>query len=471
MNFKKFFIPILILITFLVSCKDEKDKNKNRNLLAALAIANSSQSIGLLCNSSFEGFACIPDSLTSSASNTKGLKQSVVGDSKYANLPSIYQPVRDSLKLNREILENIAKLVAELRKVGDVTNTLTGTSTWNNQPAKYKYRKSTLRNGGKHLEVWYNGAAAPFLNQKAIEVDFKDGGVNGEVEGQLWILLKNSNNTTYKAHVTFAYNGETKKRSSAVILNGYLSERGKIENAHFFVKEENGIASIDGGITLADFSPGTVGSTTIPNAGRVYLFSGAGSTERAVLNIALPLDTSTSTTVFNNEDVANISEVWTDWLLYGLSSQLGTINLVCTGSTSLTAPTNPNPTTNEGSSAATLRACFDKILTADPNNNVKNFYYIANAKNPAFYSFSNGKAVLESIETPNDSSWATVQVKLTTTIRNGNNLGDYNANFTAQAIRNLDLISGTGITTKEQWGNGSGGRNTTNDSAFDSPNF
>ncbi|MCX7997679.1 MAG: hypothetical protein N3A69_01845, partial [Leptospiraceae bacterium] len=215
-----------------------------------------------------------------------------------------------------------------------------------------------------------------------------------------------------------------------------------------------------------------IGSTQIPSAGSAYLFSGAGSTERAVLSIAIPLDTSTSTTVFNNEDVANISEVWTDWLLYGLpSSQLNTINSICTGSISLVAPTSPNPTTNEGSSAATLRACFDKILQADPNSNIKNFYYIANIKNPAFYSFSNNKAVLESIETANDSSWAAVQAVLKNTVRNGDPGDGYNANFTAQAIRNLDLITGTGITVKEQWGNGSGGKNTTNDSAFDSPGF
>ncbi len=472
---KKILVGFLALVMFIINCnafkKDNEDKNKNRNLLAALAIANSSQSLGLLCNSSFEGFACIPDSLTSSSSNTKALKQSVVGDSKYADLPKIYQPVRDALKLNRNILESIAKLVVELRKVGDVNTTLQGTSTWNDQPAKYRYRKSTLRNGGKHLEVWYNGAIAPYLNQKAIEIDFKDGGVNGEVEGQIWVLSKNSNNTTYKAHVTFRYDGQTKKRSSAVILNGFLSDRNEIENAHFFVNEENGISTIDGGISLNNFTPGTVGNTTIPSAGRVYLFSAAGSTERAAINLALPLDTNTSTSVFNNEDVANISEVWTDWLLYGISSNLSTINFVCTGSNSLTPPSNPNPTTPEGSSAATLRSCFDKILLTQPNNEVKNFYYIANIKNPAFYSFSNSKAVLESIEKPNDSSWATVQVKLKNTVRSSDPGDGYYANFTAQAIRNLDLITGTGITSKEQWGNGSGGKNTTNDSAFDSPDF
>ncbi|MCX7999650.1 MAG: hypothetical protein N3A69_11980, partial [Leptospiraceae bacterium] len=349
--------------------------------------------------------------------------------------------------------------------------TLQGTSTWNNQPAKYRYRKSTLRTNGKHLEVWYHNASAPFLNQKAFEMDFVDGGSGGIIEGQLWSLIKNSNNTIGKIYVAFSYNGQIKKRSSAVILNGYLSERNEIENAHFFVKEENGISVIDGGATFNNFSPGTVGNVQIPSAGRVYLFSGAGSTERAVVNIAIPLDTSNSTTVFNNEDVANVSEVWTDWLLYGLSSQLSTINLLCTGSTSLTAPTNPNPTINEGSSAATLRACFDKILQADPNSSVKNFYYIANIKNPAFYSFSNNKAVLESIEKANDSSWATVQAVLKTTVRNGDPGDGYSANFTASAIRNLNLLTGTGITSKEQWGNGSGGKNPANDSAFDSPDF
>jgi hypothetical protein len=459
---------------FTLSCNvfqkdDNKDKNRN-NLLLALALSQSSSGF-LDCKSDFNAVACIPDSLTSSSKATKSLSKTVVvNDSKYTNLPQIYQPVRDTLKLSRDIMLNTAKLISNLRKI-PVTSTITGTSEWANKPSKYKYSPSTKRTGGKHLEVWYNNASAPFNSLKAFEIDFKDGGDEGEVEGQVWHQSNNTDNTLHKVYVEFTYNAATKTRKSAVIINNFLSQANQLENTHFFVLEENGIAKIDGGITLSNFSPGHVGTTTIPAADRVYLYTAVGTKDKAIISIAMPLATNSTTTVFQNGDIGNISEVWTDWLLYGISSNLSQINSVCTGNASLTAPSSANPSSPEGSSAENLKACFDKILTVDSNNNVKNFYYIAATKNPAFYSFNGKEAILEAIEAEPDASYSALKSALKPSVRKGNPGDGYDADFTASAIKSINLLTGAGLSARQQWGDGSSGVNSTNGSSYNTANF
>jgi hypothetical protein len=459
---------------FTLSCNvfqkdDNKDKNRN-NLLLALALSQSSSGF-LDCKSDFNAFACIPDSLTSTSKATKSVSKTiVVNDSKYANLPQVYQPVRDSLKLSRDIMNSVAKLVSNLRNI-TVTSTITGTNEWANKPSKYKYSASTKRTGGKHLEIWYNNAPAPFGSLKAFEIDFKDGGDSGEIEGQLWSQSNNSNNTLHRVYVEFSYNATTKTRKSAVVINNFLSDNNQLENTHFYVVEENGVAKIDGGITVSNITPGTIGDTNIPASDRVYLYSAIGTNDKAIVSIALPLATNSSTSAFQNGDVANISEIWTDWLLYGISSILSNINLVCTGSTSLTAPSSPNPSSPEGSSADNLKACFDKILQLDPNNNVKNFYYIAAIRNPAFYSFNGKEAILESIEKEPDPSYNLLKNMLKNSVRNGDPGDGYNANFTASAIKSIDLLTGAGLSSRQQWGDGSSGINSNNGSSYNTANF
>ncbi len=467
-------ISFFVVLAFTLSCNlfkkdDNKDKNRN-NLLLALALSQSSSGF-LECKSDFNAFACIPDSLTSSSKATKSLaKAVVVNDPKYANLPQVYQPVRDIFKLNRDIMNSIAKLIKTLRDI-PVSSTLTGTSQWDSKPAKYKYSVSTVRNGGKHLEVWYHNAPAPFNSLKAFEMDFKDGGDSGEIEGQVWSQSLNNDNTLAKVYVEFSYNGSTKVRKSGVVINDFNSASNQKENAHFFVSEENGMAKIDGGMSVSNFTPGPINDTNIPAANRVYLYSAVGTKEKAVVSIAFPLATNSTTTVFQNGDVGNISEIWTDWLLFGISGMLSQINLVCTGNASLTAPSSANPSSPEGSSADNLKSCFDTILAANPNNNVKDFYYIAATRNPAFYSYNGKDAILEAIETEPDASYVVLKSALKNSVRNGNPGDGYDANFTASAIKSINLLTGAGLSARQQWGDGASGVNSTNGSSYNTANF
>lgn len=462
----------LILMSCSVFEKDDnKDKNRN-NLLLALALASANNQSELLnCGSEFNGFACIPESLTTASKSTKvSGKTVVVNDTKYAKLPEVFQPVRNNFQLNREIMNSIAKLVKALREV-NTSSTVTGNGNWADQPAKYKYSASTKRTGGKHLEVWFNNAPAPYSSIKAFEMDFKDGGDSGEVEGQVWSQSLNSDKTLAKVYVEFSYNGSTKVRKSGVVINGFNSITNRKDNAHFFILEENGMAKMDGGFTISDFSPGTIGTTTIATASRAYLYSAVGTKDKAAVSIAFPLATNSTTTVFQNEDVGNISEIWTDWLLSGISASLGQINLLCTGDASLTAPADPNPASPSGSSAATLKKCFDKILTANPNSEVKDSYYIAAVKNPAYYSFANGSAILESIESEPDPTYLNIKNAVKTTVRNGDPGDGYSANFTASSIKSIDLLTGAGLSARQQWGDGSTGVNSTNGSSYNTAGF
>jgi hypothetical protein len=455
---------------------DNKDKNRN-NLLLGLALASASnpQASLLNCNSDFNGFACIPDSLTVTSKSTRNLsKNTVVNDPKYEKMPEVYQPVRNNFKLNREIMNSIAKLVKALREV-NVSGTITGSGDWSNQPAKYKYSPSTKRPGGKHLEVWFNNAPTPFANNKAFEMNFIDGGESGLIEGQVWSQILNNDNTLAKIYVEFSYNGATKARKSGVVINGFISNAltNQKDNAHFYIEEGNGLAKLDGGFSLSNFSPGSIANTPITPVDRAYLYSAVGSAEKAAVSVAFPLATNSTTTVFQNEDVANISEVWTDWLLFGLngSGNLSTVNSVCTGSLALSSPSSANPSSPSGSSASNLKACFDKILQANPNSDIKNSYYIAAVKNPAFYSLSGTTAILESIENAPDPSYALIQAAIRNTVRNGDPGDGYNANFTASAIKSIDLINGTGLQARHQWGDGGTGVNSTNGSSYNLAGF
>ncbi len=474
---KKLLILFTIL-TFSTTCslfQKEKEDNTNRNLLLALAIQNSGASAGLLtCSNSFSGIACIPDSLTSSATTSTKLfagKAITTGDTKYDNLPTIYKPVRDTLALNKEILNSIGTLIANLRTV-TITTTATGSTTSNNLKVKYKYSLSTKRTGGKHLEIWWDNEVAPYNSLKNMELDFVDGGDSGKVEGQIWVRGKNTGDASlYIAYVQFNLDGAAKTRTSAVILENYHdTTRNTKEKMHFFVSESNGIAKLDGGFTVTNY-PATIADTTYTSS-RAYLYSAAGSSTRAAVSIAFPLVANTTTSVFENGNVANVAEVWTDWLLSYLNakSQIAGVSALC--GTTLTAPTDNHPTSNQGSDANTLKSCFDKII-ASGSTSVNSVYYIAATRNPAYYSHpgtTGSTATLQSIETAPDISYDSVKNALKSTVRTKSDT-DYSADFTASAINNINILTGVGLTATQQWGDGATGVNSTNGSANNTAGF
>jgi hypothetical protein len=473
-------LVVLAILTLSTTCslfQKEKEDNTNRNLLLALAIQNSGASLGLLsCSNSFSGIACIPDSLTSSASTTVPKvvsgKAVTTGDTKYDNLPNIYKPVRDTLALNKEILNSIGTLIANLRSVS-ITSTVTGSTTSNSLKVKYKYSLSTKRTGGKHLEIWWDNEVAPYLSLKNMELDFVDGGDAGKVEGQIWVRGKNTNDSSlYIAYVQFNLDGAAKTRTSAVVLQNYHdTTRSTKEKMHFFVSEANGIAKLDGGFTVTNY-PLVIGTDTYANSNRAYLYSAAGSSTRAALSIAFPLVTNNTTSVFENGNVANIAEIWTDWLLYHLNSknQLTAVSALC--GTTLSSPTSAHPTSNEGSDSSTLKSCFDKII-ASGNTSVNNLYYIAAARNPAYYSHpgtTGSTATLQSIETAVDISYDTVKNALKSSVRTKSDT-DYSADFTASAINSINILTGAGLSATQQWGDGGTGVNSTNGSSNNTAGF
>ncbi|MDX1957550.1 MAG: hypothetical protein SFU98_03200 [Leptospiraceae bacterium] len=451
---------LFTVLVLLINCNpfqsNNNDDDKNRNLLLAALIASRSSTSSLGCVGQYAGLSCIPDSLTTTSTVTgKNFKVVTGGDSTYTNLPQIYQPVRDTVKLNRDIVKAIGTLITGLRTVNVSSTTLTGTTTWGDdkQAAKYRYRQSTRYSGGKWLEVWWTSTAtAPYTNLKAIEIEFLDNGDSSKIEGIAWGRYKISSSQLGVFHLDFLSDPSTSTKTNAVILQEYSTTptdpnvSGSNNAYYFYAQEKSSIAKLDGTFTIRGLKDGLTNQT----AGRAYTYTAAANSTKAALKVAVPLSTNSSTTVFNNYDVANIAEVWNDWLLFtlGTSSVTSLNSLGCT----LTSPASANPVTKTSSNIDALKSCFDKLGGAtSTNSGVKSSYYVTAAQNPAFYTLTGTTSILESTVTAKDSSWDSLTKELLSAPRNGNPGDGYTANFTASNLYQLNILTGVGLGTRQTW--------------------
>lgn len=479
---KRLFLFLLLTI-FALSCTPKKDDtNQNLAILLALASRGNTGLLASCTDSTFPGTACVPTSLTSNSVNTTTGRVVTAGNTLYNNLTSVYQPVRSNLNLNRSVLTNISQLITALRAIPSSSIPAQGTSTWGTpaQPTKFRYSASAQRSGGRRLEVWFNNAPAPYGNLKAFEMNYTDGGDNGIIQGQVWARTLNSNNTLGLAYVEFNYNGSNRTRSNALVVDGYFDSNTNVnERAHIFVNEGNGAARIDGGFTVTNAPTTTAGLSNLGQ--RVYVYNAIANDTRALVNVAFPLASSTSTSVFGNQDVANIAEVWTGWILFSLQFQGSLSSIVNSGATGcsvITAPSVAHPTTRQGATSAQFKTCLDAIRVSLPTAG-NDVYFVTGAQNPAFYSFTptaaggTGNAILQATEAPptGDTSWDSLRSLISTTLRNGQGADGYTANFTAAGIAGLSILSGANLQPNQQWGNGASGTNSLNGSANDTAPF
>jgi len=442
----------LLVLSCSMFQKDDKNKDKNKFLLLAAAVATSANSLSSAnCgNVSYSGIACIPDSIA--ATSKVSTKEIVLDNDLYTKIKDVYEPVRATVKLNRDIVKSISDLIVSLRTVTVTDTAQTGsTNDWGGQKAKYRYAKSTAISGGKRLEVWWNTSSAIYGTKKAFEINFKEDGSN--VTGYLWARTLNSDNATLATvYVKFTADTSTGKKTTAVAMKGFYSGYTKLpENGFYYIKEENNLASLDGGFTLTNYNPSITGVTALS---RAYLFTAAGSASRGAVKIAFPRIDSTDVTVWDNGSVANLPEVWTDWILYSLSaqSQLTSIKSLSSSCSSLTAPSTDNPVTNSGSTAAEFKTCIDALYKAYPaNTGIKDIVYITRILNPAFYSVSGTNVFLDATETARDTTWDTVTAKLQSKVRNGDPGDGYSANFTAASLATMDFTAGTGLPSEAKW--------------------
>lgn len=477
-------IVAMICVLGLLSCKKDKDKNTDILVLAAL-LSGSSTSTTM-----YSGFADIPASIykTSSTSTSSSIRPTVAtNDYKFVSgsysVAGVYDLIKTTAKNTREIAKSIGDLVKALedQNITVSSTALTGNSTWANKSAKYSYKTSSKLTGGKLLEVWWNNAAAPFSNNKAIEINYTGSTSSGDISGYLWVRFQSSATATTlsKAYVKFEYKASTKTKTMVVIMQDVGSTYQ--DKAHFFVQEVNGTTTMDGGYTAIGYNPNATG---VAASDRVYVFSAVGDTGKAVINAAFPLSSDTSTTVYSNTALGNIGQVWTSFILAN-SSTVSTLNSIsltaCNSSNIAQTPNNGNPTTLLATfSVANLKSCLDAILAVSPSNTgAQGVYFLTNIKNPAYFTYSSSTASLYGVESlattdTNYTAFNTLQNSLLTAPRTTANT-TYAASLDAASIASINLFTGTGIPTgtsatslsslNAQWGNGTPSSGTSSSSA------
>lgn len=492
-------ILIILILGTVLNCGlfgigGDDDKDKNRNLLLGLALLNSRRSSGSASRDMFVAFADIPTTITASSNISTSVQANakVLATTDYrfrnsantSSVAGVYDLVRVTAKATRDISKSIGDIVKALEPFA-TTTTLQGSNTasdgWGNQPSKYKYGASTTISGGRKLEVWWNNAPAPYNNNKAIEMNYTGSSAGGNMSGYIFCryLGKAGDTTLGKAYIKFDYNAASNVRTMAVILQDIGSAPLFGDTAHFFVKEENGVTTMDGGYSVDNYTPNITG---VNPANRIYIFNAAGNSERAVVNAAFPLQTDTTSAIYANTTNGNIGQVWTNFLLASTNpNYLASINTVggtCgAGTINATGLTNGNPTTSSPAtnySVATLKTCMDQN---NPATNFKDVYFLTNIKNPAYFNASGSGATLYGVESldsgdGNKSAFDTLQALLPATTRAVSST-TYQADFSPIAISSLNLFTGANVPSGSTantfpsinavWGSGSGtGTSTAN---------
>ena len=82
-------------------------------------------------------------------------------------------------------------------------------------------------------------------------------------------------------------------------------------------------------------------------------------------------------------------------------------------------------------------------------------YYIANVRNPGYYTLDGTTSSLYAMETvpttdPNYTEFNTIQARVLTTLRDLNS-ADYAAEFIPSAVYGIDILNGTGIPAAAAW--------------------
>ena len=488
----KTFSLILLSFSMIAGCSEKKDDSSKTNLLALAALSSRSSSASTATTRDmYTGFADIPSSIYKTVAS--GATASVQGQSRTlattdynfqnstnsASVSSVYDLVRVTAKSTRDIAKSIGDLVKALEAI-PVTSTLQGTDTWGGAASKYKYQPSTILSGGKKLEVWWNNAAAPYANNKAIEMNYTGSTTSGNINGFVFVrYLSSSTATTLsKAYVNFNYNATTSTRSMVVILQDIGPTF--TDKAHFFVQEVNGVTSMDGTYTANNFN---ANSTGVAVANRAYVFSAIGNATKAVVNAAFPLATDNTTAIYANTAMGNIGQVWTNFIFANTSIVTAVQGLggTCAAPNVILTPSNGNPpasTATGVTTVANLKACLDTI---NPSVNAKDVYFLTNIKNPAYFSVSGNTVSLYGVESlaASDANKAAFDVlqssaSFLASTRTTTNT-TYAAALDAVSVSGLSLFTGTGIPTgtsatsltslNAQWGGSATGTGTSTSSA------
>lgn len=431
-------------------CKN-KDEGGAGGLLLLAALLNRSGPAPF-----YAGFTDIPNSITQSAANTSSSASTaaltVAGDPTLEGIANVFNPMRDVIKLNREIIYHVGTLVYFLKRFDPAGQVWQDTTSWGNQSAKIQYQDDdTVYTGGRKLEVWWDNAPAPYNSLKAMELIFKDPNPGNEktqdIQGHLWarFLNEEKGNSLGMIFVEFSYDAANDIGSMKVIITG--GGKSGTENAHMYVRRENDITSVDGTIIVKGITEAIHNTTS----DRAYVFSAAGSDEsgKAVVKAGFPLLTSTTVNAYDSGIIEAFAEVYTDWILYDTVAPDDPYDILkgiavaeCSGLTATTGAGAPNQDAMSGSSAIDLISCFDNSGGASFWSTV---YYIPNIQNPAYFSYNNGRVVLEQVGGTTPSGYATLEGRTLTGIRQAADL-DYGADFLAPTVDGLDFSTGAGMT-------------------------
>jgi hypothetical protein len=454
------FIASAMIIGAVLNCGlfgiGEKKEDSSKKILPLLLLAGLNRNSGG-GREMYAGFADIPVSIYKTVSSTAAAtsiqdnaKVLATTDFKFQNTKgdASVSNVYDLVKITAKSTRDIAKTIGDLLKgLEGVSTGIQGVSTWGDQPAKFKYATSTTIPGGKKLEVWFTNGVSPYLNNKAIDMNFIGNSGGGDLSGYIFcrFLSKPTDSTFGKAYIKFDYKAATNTRSMVVILQ----DVGPLftDKAHFFVQEINGVTTMDGAYTFNNFDPKAPG---VAASNRIFVFNAAGNSTKAVMNAAFPLQSDTTTAIYANTTNGNIGQVWTNFVLANSTTvtALNNVGGACAAA-SITSPLlNGNPTALVAThSVANLKACMD---ANNPSANFKDLYFLANIKNPAYFEASGDSVKLYGVESldatdANKISYAALEVLLPASTRAITST-TYVANFTPSIVPTLNLFTtGAGL--------------------------
>ncbi len=452
------FIASIMIIGSVLNCGlfgiGEKKEDPLKQILPLLLLAGNRGSGA--SREMYAGFADIPASIYKTVASTapatsvqENAKVLATTDFKFRNtkgdasVSNIYDLVKETAKSTRDIAKTIGDLVKGLESV---PIGLQGSDFWGGQPAKYKYAASTTIPGGKKLEVWFNNGVSPYLNNKAIEMNFIGSSAGGDLSGYIFcrFLSKTGDSTLGKAYIKFDYKVATNTRSMVVIMQNVGPNF--TDTAHFFVQEVAGVTTMDGSYTVNIFDPK---APSVAASSRVYVFNAAGDSTKAVMNAALPLQSDTTSAIYANTSLGNIGQVWTNFVLANTST-VALINSVggACAAANITSPLlNGNPTALVAThSVANLKACMD---ANNPSVNFKDLYFLTNIKNPAYFTVTGSAVSLYGVESldPTDTNkvaFDVLQALLPSTTRTTAST-TYAANFAPNIVPTLNLFTGVGL--------------------------
>lgn len=449
------------------------------------------------------------DAMTSDSASGSSFTRDVIpaegGELARKQIGFVFLPVRFTIQNANDIIEHAALLIESINSVIDenpeaIGLTIAFQSGESSDPHPQQVaRISTSKTfsdvipgtGLKGEFWWYDTGSDPAHDgKKFMEIDYVGNG-DGDAAGVMFFRFprkdtESSSSPTYGiVRLEFQYDASTNSGKTVVHMDNMYDEiaGSSNEGAYFLSKDENGNISVDGIYTLTGLEQPFKedGVSTLDgwdsSDKRAYIFDGAGSDDKAVVQLVLPLtsDTSvaTSSDLYKDGQKFSLGTLWTTGLLNKMNetddSNTDCISDLGGTPTELQCFNHWADVLSGGSvTALTVNSTqddFNNVLTTINDEldddrlsaMLTNLIIITGIKNPVYFlADENGPAsiigqdntddldTIPAVGTDGKAEYDTLGKLLRKTIR-GAESGEEGGDFSPEGILALDLTSGSSV--------------------------